>query len=120
MLFTKLLTLLILQLLTAPTAAIGAAAAAARLQILLELLLLLRLLLRGVGYRDHTIGAGGFVDKHQVNAYFIGASCFFTNLTNLSTARLCQTAVEHRGTNDESTSFALDVQCNQECALNMV
>lgn len=44
---------------TAPTAAIGAAAAAARLLLLLVLLLLLRLLLRGVGYRDHTIGAGG-------------------------------------------------------------
>ena len=43
---------------TAPTAAIGAAAAA-RLLLLLVLLLLLRLLLRGVGYRDHTIGAGG-------------------------------------------------------------
>lgn len=42
---------------TAPTAAIGAAAA--RLLLLLVLLLLLRLLLRGVGYRDHTIGAGG-------------------------------------------------------------
>lgn len=101
---------------TAPTAAIGAAAAA-RLLLLLVLLLLLATTTAGCMVQGSYHWGGAFVDTQHVNIYLIGASCFFTNL---STARLCQTAVEHRGTNDESTSFALDVQCNQECALNMV